>query len=240
MKRAEINVRRIFLSSFMLIVIWLPGCSLLNNLVLKSSPVVEKPASNLNTNHHSIEIRKGAQDVFNFLLNGSPSLWLPKEIKMTRPNNLYVGAKTHFQLNIGKLIEWDTKVLAVKENKQIESLFLEGMFEGGREVWTIKVVEAGVELSHTLLYKEIRPWTYKVIWSIYGEEKHNELTIIALTNIKNILENNNCSSPNQMAGNDTEKFSSQKVPLSHRRSEPARTKRISETKSLATFSVQDN
>ena len=126
---------------------------------------------------------------------------------MTRPNNLYVGAETHFQLKIGKLIDWDTEVVAITENKRIESLFLDGMFEGGIELWTIKEVEGGVELSHTLFYTEIKPWIYKVMWFVYGEEKHNELTTIALINIKNILENNSGDS-NRMAGNDTEKFSS--------------------------------
>jgi hypothetical protein len=63
-----------------------------------------------------------------------------------------------------------------------------GIFEGSLEIWPIKEIEKGAELSHTLIY-QINGLILRIGWIFLGgKAKHNELTEEALGNIKRIVQ----------------------------------------------------
>jgi hypothetical protein len=79
-------------------------------------------------------------------------------------------------------------VIHLEINRQIISQFLNGIFEGGIEIWDLKKMEPGTEVTHTLVYN-INRWIYKVGWFLLGGKKnHDELTEIALSHLKSFWE----------------------------------------------------
>jgi hypothetical protein len=81
-------------------------------------------------------------------------------------------------------------VIHLEKNRQIISQFLNGIFEGGIEIWDLKKMESGTEVTHTLVY-QIRRWIYKIGWFLLGgKKKHDELTEVALSSLKSLLERN--------------------------------------------------
>jgi hypothetical protein len=104
------------------------------------------------------------------------------------PGEFRVGSQCHFKLNFRIQPEWNSEVIHLEKNRQIASRFLNGIFEGGIEVWDLKKMESGTEMTHTLVYK-IHRWIYKVGWFLLGgEKKHDELTELALFRLKSLLE----------------------------------------------------
>jgi uncharacterized membrane protein len=98
--------------------------------------------------------------------------------------------------------EWDSEVIHLETNRQIVSQFLNGIFEGGIEIWDLKKMESGTEVTHTLVYK-INRWIYKVGWYVLGgEKKHDELTELALLRLKSLLEGNTPSPPPSPLGGE--------------------------------------
>jgi hypothetical protein len=79
-------------------------------------------------------------------------------------------------------------VIHLEKNRQIISQFLNGIFEGGIEIWDLKKMESGTEVTHTLVY-QIKRMIYRIGWFLLGgEKKHDELTEFALSRLKSLLE----------------------------------------------------
>ena len=53
--------------------------------------------------------------------------------------------------------EWDSEVIHLERDRQIISQFQSGIFEGGIEIWDLKKMNSGTEVTHTLVYK-INRW----------------------------------------------------------------------------------
>jgi hypothetical protein len=76
----------------------------------------------------------------------------------------------------------------MEEDSQIINRFVDGIFDGGVEIWQIREVEEGAELSHTLIYR-INGLIFRIGWALLGgKAKHDELTEEALGNLKRIVE----------------------------------------------------
>jgi uncharacterized protein YndB with AHSA1/START domain len=143
-------------------------------------------------NQHHALIKKEPEEVYRILVDPEQiKRWCPMEqisVKIVTPGEFRVGTGFHFKLRFRIQPEWDSEVIHLERSRQIVSQFLNGIFEGGIEIWDLKKVESGTEVTHTLVY-QIRRWIYKVGWFLLGgEKKHDELTELALFRLKSLLE----------------------------------------------------
>ena len=157
-------------------------------------------------NQHRTLIKKEPEEIYRILTDPDQfKKWGPiDQISMGRVTSgeFRVGTKSHFKLRFRIQPEWDSEVVHLETNRQIVSQFLNGIFQGGIEVWDLKKRESGTEVTHTLVYK-IHRWIYKVGWFLLGgEKKHDELTEIALFRLKSLLEGNTPSPPPSPLGGE--------------------------------------
>lgn len=143
-------------------------------------------------NQHRILIQRGPDEIFNVLLNSDQlKRWCPMEeitVEKVTPGEFRVGTRLHFKLRFRIQPEWDSEVIFLKKPEQVVYQFLNGIFKGGVEIWNLEKKETGTEVTHTLLYR-IDRWIYKLGWYFLGgEKKHNELTELALSRLKSLLE----------------------------------------------------
>lgn len=143
-------------------------------------------------NQHRILIRKEPKAIFAILTDPDQlKRWCPIEqmsVEKVTPGAFQVGTKLHFKLRFRIQPEWDSRVIYVKPPHQIVSQFLNGIFESGIEIWDLKKTESGTEVTHSLVY-QIKRWIYKTGWFLLGgEKKHDELTELALSRLKSLLE----------------------------------------------------
>jgi uncharacterized protein YndB with AHSA1/START domain len=150
-------------------------------------------------NQHQTMIKKEPDAIYRLLTDPDQlKRWCPVEqISMERVTSgeFRVGTRFHFKLQFRIQPEWDSEVIHLERNRQIVSRFLNGVFEGGIEIWDFKKMGSGTEVTHTLIYK-IHRWIYKVGWFLLGgEKKHDELTEVALSRLKSLLEESTPSPP---------------------------------------------
>ena len=143
-------------------------------------------------NQHQTVIHREPKEIYNFLIDPDQmKRWCPVEqisVERTTSGEFRVGTKSHFKLRFRIQPEWDTEVIHLERDRQIVSHFLNGIFEGGIEIWDLKKMESGTKVTHTLIYK-INRWIYRVGWTFLGgEKKHDDLTEIALSRLKFLLE----------------------------------------------------
>ncbi len=141
---------------------------------------------------HRILIEKEPEAVFDILTDWDQfKRWGPNEqmsIEKVTPGVFQIGTRLHFVLRFRIQPEWDSEVICMERPHQIVNQFLNGIFEGGIEIWDLRRKETGTEVTHTLLYR-IRRWVYKMGWFLLGgEKKHDELTEITLSRLKSFLE----------------------------------------------------
>jgi len=145
-------------------------------------------------NQHRTLIQRGPDEIFNVLLNSDQlRQWCPIEqisVEIVTPGEFRVGTRFHFKLRFRIQPEWDSEVIHLERNRQIISQFLNGIFEGGIEIWDLKETVSGTKVTHTLVYG-INRWIYKIGWFLLGgKKKHDELTEVALSRLKSLLERN--------------------------------------------------
>jgi len=143
-------------------------------------------------NQHRTLIQKDPEAIYSVLIDPEQvRQWCPiGQISVERmtPGEFRVGTRSHFRLNFRIQPEWDCEVIYLERNRQIIYRFINGIFEGGIEIWELKKTESGTEVTHTLVY-QIKRWIYKIGWFLLGgEKKHDELTDIALARLKSLLE----------------------------------------------------
>ena len=145
-------------------------------------------------NQHQALILKEPEEIYRALTDPEQmKRWCPVEqisVEKVTQGEYRVGTRLHFKLRFRIQPEWDAEMIHLERNRQIISQFLNGIFEGGIEIWDLKKMESGTEVTHTLVY-QIRRWIYKVGWFLLGgEKKHDELTELALLRLKSLLEGN--------------------------------------------------
>ncbi len=150
-------------------------------------------------NQHQTIIKREPKEIYNVLIDPDQmKRWCPIEqisVESDTRGEFRLGTRSHFKLQFRIQPEWDTEVIHLERNRQIISQFLNGIFEGGIEMWGLEKVESGTEVTHTLVYK-IHRWIYKLGWFLMGgEKKHDELTELALFRLKSHLEGNAPSPP---------------------------------------------
>ncbi len=143
-------------------------------------------------NRHQTLILREPGEIYRALIDPEQMRrWCPVEqisVERVTPGEFRVGARSRFKLNFRIQPEWDTEVIQLERNRQIISRFLNGIFEGGIEIWDLRKTESGTEVTHTLVY-QIKRLIYRVGWFFLGgEKKHDELTETALSRLKSILE----------------------------------------------------
>ena len=143
-------------------------------------------------NQHQTLIKKESEEIYRTLTDlDQLRQWCPIEqisVERVTPGEFRVGTRLHFKLRFRIQPEWDSEVIHLESNRKIVSQFLNGIFQGGIEIWDLKEMESGTEVTHTLVY-QIRRWIYKVGWFLLGgEKKHDELTELALFRLKSLLE----------------------------------------------------
>lgn len=144
------------------------------------------------TNKHRIIIHREPEAIYDLLTDFNQfKHWVPSQeitIEKMTPGEFCVGTKFRFKLQFRIGPEWDSEVILLERPYRIVYRFLNGIFEGGIEIWDLKNNEFGSEVTHTLLY-QIKRWIYRIGWSFLGgEKKHNELTETALGRLKSLLE----------------------------------------------------
>jgi uncharacterized protein YndB with AHSA1/START domain len=143
-------------------------------------------------NQHRTVIQKDAKEIYNVIVDPEQiKRWCPMEqisVEIVTPGEFRVRTRFHFKLRFRIQPEWDSEVIHLERNRQIVSQFLNGIFEGGIEIWDLKKVESGTEVTHTLVY-QIKRMIYRIGWFLLGgEKKHDELTELALLRLKSLLE----------------------------------------------------
>jgi len=143
-------------------------------------------------NQHRILIQIKPKGVYRILIAPEQiKRWCPVEqisVERMTSGEFGIGTKTHFKLRYRIQPEWDSEVIHIEIYRQIVSQFLNGIFKGGIEIWDLKKIESGTEVTHTLVYR-IDRWIYKVGWFLLGgERKHDELTELALLRLKSLSE----------------------------------------------------
>jgi len=143
-------------------------------------------------NQHQTLIQREPKEIYDILVDPNQlKRWCPIEqisVEKISPGEFSVGTRFHFKLQFWIQPEWDSEVIHLEKDRQIIYEFLNGIFNGGIEIWDLKKKNSGTEVTHTLLYK-IQRWIYKVGWFLLGgEKKHDELTEVALSRLKNLLE----------------------------------------------------
>jgi hypothetical protein len=149
-------------------------------------------------NRHTVVIKTRPQEVYQVLVDfHEMQRWCPQEkivVEKITPGKIGPGTKMRYRLNYRINPTWHSVVVDMKEHSRIINRFADGIFEGGIEVWRIKEVGEGVELSHTLIYR-INRLIFRIGWIFLGgEAMHNELTKEALDNLKRIVERRSHSS----------------------------------------------
>jgi uncharacterized protein YndB with AHSA1/START domain len=145
-------------------------------------------------NQHKVLIRTEPEKIYAFLIDLDQwGKWVsPDQISVEKvtAGEFRVGTRLHFKLRFRIQPEWDTEVIHLEKDRQIIFQFLNGIFEGGIEIWNMKKKDVVTEVMHTLLY-QIHRRIYKIGWGFLGgEKKHNELTELALGRLKTHLEQN--------------------------------------------------
>lgn len=143
-------------------------------------------------NQHRILIGTEPEVIFDTLTDWDQfKRWGPIEqmsVEKVTPGVFQIGTRLHFILRFRIQPEWDSEVIGLERPHQIVNQFLNGIFEGGIEIWDLKRKERGTEVTHTLLYR-IQRWVYKMGWFLLGgEKKHDELTETTLSRLKSLLE----------------------------------------------------
>lgn len=141
---------------------------------------------------HQTLIKREPEGIYNVLTDPDRlKQWAPFEeitVEKITAGEFGIGTRLHFKLQFKIEPEWDSEVIHLEKNRQIVYQFLNGIFDGGMEVWDLKKTESGTEVTHTLVYK-IDRWTYKIGWYLLGGvKKHDELTETALHRLKSLLE----------------------------------------------------
>lgn len=145
-------------------------------------------------NQHQILIQKEPQEIYTVLTDPDRlKQWAPFEqlsVEKLTPGELVAGSRLHFKLRFRIQPEWDSEVIHLEKGSRIVYRFLNGIFEGGIEIWDLKRKGPGTEVTHILLYK-INRWVYRIGWYLLGgQRKHNELTELGLRRLKSLLEKN--------------------------------------------------
>lgn len=143
-------------------------------------------------NQHRILIQKKPEEIYPLLVEpGQIKRWCPVEqisVERVTCGEFSVGTKTHFKLRYRIQPEWDSEVIHLEVHRQIVSQFLNGIFQDGIEIWDLRKMGSGTEVTHTLVY-QIHRLIYKLGWFLLGgQKKHNELTKVALFRLKSLLE----------------------------------------------------
>jgi len=143
-------------------------------------------------NRHTVTIKAKPQQVYQALIDFSAiQRWCPQEkirVEKITPGNLGLGTKMRYRLNYRVNPVWHSVIVDMEENRRIMNRFVDGIFAGSVEIWQLREVEQGIELSHTLIYR-ISKLILRIGWIFLGgEAKHNELTEEALHNLKSIIE----------------------------------------------------
>ena len=143
-------------------------------------------------NRHTIIIKTTPPEVYQVLVDfHEMQRWCPQEkivLEKITPGKIGPGTKMRYRLNYHINPTWHSVVVDMEEDCRIINRFVNGIFEGSVEVWQLKEVEEGVELSHILIYR-INRLIFRIGWILLGgEQRHNELTREALDNLKTIVE----------------------------------------------------
>lgn len=143
-------------------------------------------------NRHTVIIKTRPHEVYQVLVDfHEMQRWCPQKkivVEKITPGKVGPGTKMRYRLNYHINPTWHSVVVDIEEPSRIINRFEDGIFEGGIEIWRLKEVEEGVELSHTLIYR-INRLIFRIGWIFLGgEAKHNELTEEALDNLKRIVE----------------------------------------------------
>ena len=150
-------------------------------------------------NRHTVMIKARPRDVYQVLVDPRKmQRSCPQDkilVEKISPGELGPGTKMRYRLNYRINPTWHSVVVDMEEDSRIINRFVDGIFEGGVEIWQIKEVEEGAKLSHTLIYR-INGLIFKLGWILLGgKTKHDELTEEALGNLKRIVEGRSHLSP---------------------------------------------
>ncbi len=143
-------------------------------------------------NQHQTLIKKESEEIYRTLTDPDQlRRWCPVEqisVEKVTQGEYRVGTRLHFKLRFRIQPEWDSEVIHLESNRKIVSQFLNGIFQGGIEIWDLKETVSGTKVTHTLVYG-INRWIYKIGWFLLGgKKKHDELTELALSRLKSLLE----------------------------------------------------
>jgi uncharacterized protein YndB with AHSA1/START domain len=150
-------------------------------------------------NQHRTFIQAEPEEIYRVLIDPDQiKQWCPVEqisVKRVTSGEFRVGTRSHFKLNFRIKPEWNSEVIHLERNRQIVFQFLDGIFEGGIEIWDFRKTGSGTEVTHILVC-QIKRLIYRIGWFLLGgEKKHDELTELALFRLKSLLEGKTPSPP---------------------------------------------
>jgi uncharacterized protein YndB with AHSA1/START domain len=78
---------------------------------------------------------------------------------------------------------WHSVVRRIEPDRRIELEFLDGLFQGGTEIWELKPEGTGTRVIHTIIVAP-RGWVRRLIWNLKGRARHDALAEQFLQNLK--------------------------------------------------------
>jgi len=95
---------------------------------------------------------------------------------------------TRLTIHIDHLIKltWHSQVRRIELNRRIELEFLDGLFQGGTEIWELKPEKSGTWVTHSII---VAPRGFlRLIWNWKGRARHDVLAEQLLDRLKETLE----------------------------------------------------
>jgi ribosome-associated toxin RatA of RatAB toxin-antitoxin module len=111
-------------------------------------------------------------------------------IRVTKitPGPVGVGTLTRTETAFKIKVRWHSQVVEARTDQLLVSRFLDGIFQGGYEIWELQPEGDETWVRHTIVFN-ISNIPYSLLWTLKGgEDKHNALVEATLSNLKQCCE----------------------------------------------------
>ena len=177
--------KRHYLFALILLLLFPYGCSSKYKVISHEYTQYEGEA-----NQHTRIINAGADHVFRILTH--EKLFqeaCPKGTIVTHesPPPYQPGTLIKTQIDHIFKLEWHTQVEEVISPKKIRLRFLDGFFEGGREIWELEDIEGKTRATQTIIVHP-KGIIRNIFWLLKVRMKHDKMLEAFLDNLKSLAE----------------------------------------------------
>ncbi|MEJ2040057.1 MAG: SRPBCC family protein [Desulfosarcinaceae bacterium] len=137
-------------------------------------------------NQHMRLIQAPPDVIFNLITNPEEfTAMVPAftSVSFDTPPPYQVGTRLKIRINHLLKFTWHTQVREMIPNRKTRLEFLDGLFEGGTEIWELQPEGRGTRVIQTIIVSP-KSLPFAVIWSLKARNRHNEMTEKFLDNLQ--------------------------------------------------------